>query len=163
MHRAEKAYCDERKSSKDRTPTRTRNLLIMKKDLQCDKCGVIQSICDGNSSSRSRCSQTAPHHFSDEHFQQSQDNFSGTNARRKSESSYSLSKSPSFSTTNDLHLTIRRRIVYTQVLLEAFGNASIASNSNSSRFVSIKSELVFNRILILLRILILIAIAGKLF
>lgn len=147
-HRStEKTNCDERRSSVskalqcDRTPTRTKNLLIMKKDLQCDKCGYIRAICD-DTSADNRCSSTkgTSCHSSDEHFNTNNFNdnatFKSTNCKLKSESTYSLGRSSSFINSSDIHLTIRRRIVYAQVLLEAFGNASILLNSNSSRFVS---------------------------
>lgn len=129
-NRSEKTECDK-------TPTRTKNVLIMKKDLQCDKCGYIKAICD-DISTDSRCSKGTSCHLSDENFSTNYFNenatFKSTNCRLKSESTYSLSKSTSFN-TSDIHSTIRRRFVYAQVLLEAFGNASTPLNSNSSRCV----------------------------
>ncbi|XP_055322935.1 unconventional myosin-Ia [Sitodiplosis mosellana] len=148
-NRTDKANCDERRSSVskalqcDRTPTRTKNWLIMKKDLQCDKCGYIRAICDGTNHTDKQCSSNAKGtscHSSDEHFYTNNFNdtatFKSTNCKLKSESNYSLGRSSSFINSTDIHLTIRRRIVYAQVLLEAFGNASISLNSNSSRFGS---------------------------
>lgn len=140
----------------DRTPTRTKNFVIMKKDLQCDKCGYIKSICDdnndddgiasgsgnanNNTNTNNRCTKGISCHLSDEHFSTNyfKDNATVkcTNYKLKSGSTYALSRSSSFINSSDIHLTIRRRIVYAQVLLEAFGNASIPLNSNSSRFVS---------------------------
>lgn len=142
-HQAEKSNCDERKwnMSKlqqcDKTSTRGKNWLIMKKDLQCDKCGNIKAIC-GDGSREISC------HWSDEHVNNHSNNsfdnanFKSTNSKLKSESTHSLGRSSTFGSTTDIHSTIRRRIVYAQVLLEAFGNASTALNSNSSRFVSMK-------------------------
>ncbi|XP_031619986.1 unconventional myosin-Ia isoform X2 [Contarinia nasturtii] len=142
----------------DRTPTRKKNFVVMKKDLQCDKCGYIKSICDdnnddgitggsgisntstgnNNTKTNNRCSKGTSCHLSDEHFSTNyfKDNatIKCTNYKLKSGSTYSLSRSSSFINSSDIHLTIRRRIVYAQVLLEAFGNASIPLNSNSSRF-----------------------------
>lgn len=149
-HRSDKINCDERRSSVskalqcDRTPTRTKNWLVMKRDLQCDKCGNIRSICDDTDHSDNRSAsfnaKETSCHFSDEHFNTNHFNdtatFKSTNCKHKSESTYSLGRSSSFINSTDIHLTIRRRIVYAQVLLEAFGNASISLNSNSSRFVS---------------------------
>lgn len=130
-NRNEKTKCD-------RTPTRTKNVLIMKKDLQCDKCGYIKAICD-DISTDSRCSKGTSCHLSDEHIStnyfKENATFKSTNCRLKSESTYSLAKSTSFNTSGDIHLTIRRRFVYAQVLLEAFGNATTPLNSNSSRCV----------------------------
>lgn len=146
-HRGERSNCDDRKwnMSKvlqqcDKTPTRTKNVLIMKKDLQCDKCGYFKAICDGKNVD-SRCTKGTSCHLSDEqvnsHFFKENATLKSTNSKLKSESTHSLRRSSTFSSTADIHSTIRRRIVYAQVLLEAFGNASIALNSNSSRFVSV--------------------------
>lgn len=113
--------------------------MIMKKDLQCDKCGYIKAICD-DISSDSRCSKGTSCHLSDEHFNtnyfKDSATFKSTNCRLKSESTYSLGKSSAFNIPSDIHSTIRKRFVYAQVLLEAFGNASLPINSNSSRCVS---------------------------
>lgn len=158
-NRTDKTNCDERRSSVskalqcDRTPTHSKNhlsdknWLIMKKDLQCDKCGYIRAICD-DTSADNRCSSnktSSSCHLSDEHFNTNNFNdnatFKSTNCKLKSGSTYSLGRSSSFINSSDIHLTIRRRNVYAQVLLEAFGNASIPLNSNSSRFVSKLSHL----------------------
>lgn len=153
LHRGEKTNCDDRKwnvSSKalqqcDKTPTRTKNVFIMKKDLQCDKCGYFKGIGDGTQTDI-RCTKGTSCHLSDEHVNSNsfKENatFKSTNCKLKSESTHSLRRSSTFSGSNDIHLTIRRRIVYAQVLLEAFGNSSIALNSNSSRFVSDLTRLI---------------------
>lgn len=150
VHQAEKSNCDDRKWNASKfqrcdkatattTTTRATNWLIMKKDLQCDKCGTIKAVCGDGNIADNRYARDNTCHLSDEHVSShSFDNssFKSTNCKVKSESSYSLGRSSSFGSTTDLHLTIRRRIVYAQVLLEAFGNATIPLNSNSSRFVS---------------------------
>lgn len=145
MHQTEKSNCDDRKwnatklSRCDKVPTRATNWMIMKKDLQCDKCGTIKVVCGDGTIPDNRCARESACHLSDENVAASHhlDNstFKSTNTRVRSESTYSLGRSSSFGSTSDLHSTIRRRIVYAQVLLEAFGNASIPLNSNSSRFV----------------------------
>lgn len=154
-HPEKKNYGDERRWSLSRalqcdkttTKTPTKNVLVMKKDLQCDKCGYIKAICD-ETIAQNRCSNKgASCHSSDERFNINhfKDNvtFKSTNCRLKSESSCSLGRSSTFINSYDIHLTVRRRIVYAQVLLEAFGNASIPLNSNSSRFVSWPFFVVF--------------------
>lgn len=122
----------------DKTSIRTKNWLIMKKDLQCDKCRNIKAICDG-ATMECQYSREKPCHLSDE---QLSNNFvdnatmKNINCKLKSESTSSFRRSTTLCSSSDIHSIIRRRIVYAQVLLEAFGNASIPINSNSSRFVS---------------------------
>lgn len=180
MSNAEKTNCDERKWNNvskqqqqqllqqqqqqqqcDKSLTRSKNWLIMKKDLQCDKCGSMKTICNDGTIVDNRCSRgTATCHLSDEYVSNGYyfdgATFKSTNCKHKSESTHSLGggggggggvggcgfggsgtgRSSIIGSTHDIHLTIRRRIVYAQVLLEAFGNATSAINSNSSRFVS---------------------------
>lgn len=150
VQRGEKSNCDDRKWNMpkvlqqcDKTPTRTKNVFIMKKDLQCDRCGYFKSVCD-ETNTENRCTKGTSCHVSDEqvnsHFFKDNATFKSTNCKLKSESTHSLRRSSTFNGTTDIHLTIRRRVVYAQVLLEAFGNAAIALNSNSSRFVSFYSN-----------------------
>lgn len=141
---SDKINCDDKKCNVskllqhcDKTSTKTKNLLIMKKDLQCERCGYIQAICDGTNIDKPWSKSTICR-LNDEHLFNNFNNVTlkSTNYRLKSGSSISLGKISTTSLDN-INLTIRRRIVYTQVLLEAFGNASNQLNSNSSRFVSL--------------------------
>lgn len=128
----------------DKTPTRAaKNWLVMKKDLQCERCGYVQAFGDGTTNDKPWTKGTMCR-SSDEQLHRhaaNRDNngtLKSTNYRLKSGSSISLGKISTTSLTN-INLTVRRRIVYAQVLLEAFGNASNHLNNNSSRFVSIIS------------------------
>lgn len=147
----QKLNCGERKLSLpkalqqcDKTPVRQKNYLIMKKDLQCERCGYVQAFDDGSGINNKWASSTICH-LNEEHIGNSlyKDSsiLKSTNCKQQSISTNSLNKMmSSASTVNDVNLTIRRRIVYAQLLLEAFGNASNQLNSNSSRFVSLLSS-----------------------
>lgn len=141
----QKHNCDDRKNNLtallhgEKTPVRTRKLLIAKRDLhhQCERCGYVQLNGIINDNNWPRKAQ-----LSDK--ERSSNKCVGENALGKSTN---LKKHRSVSTqslgyrydANDdaANRTLRNRIVSSLVLLEAFGNASDPINSNSSRFVSI--------------------------
>lgn len=127
----------------DKTPLRAKNLLIRKKDLRCERCGYVQAICDGNNIDDKWSNNTACYLNTErlnKNFYKDKIILKSTNYKQTiTGSTNSLRRSTS--TVVDINSTVRRRIVYAQVLLEAFGNASNPLNSNSSRFVSILSRI----------------------
>lgn len=147
----QKHNCDDRKNNLtallhgEKTPVRTRKLLIAKRDLhhQCERCGYVQLNGIVNDNNWPRKAQLGDRErFSNKCV--------GENAFGKSTN---LKKHRSVSTqslgfrydANDdaVSRTLKHRIVSSLVLLEAFGNASDAINSNSSRFVSICESVGF--------------------
>lgn len=143
-HHNDHFNCDEKKSNHskvlqrcDKTPFRAKNVLIRKKDLQCERCGYVQAICDEKNIENQWSNRTACHLDAknlNNNFFKDRIALKSTNFKNISGSTNSLRKSTM--AVVDVNSIVRRRIVYAQVLLEAFGNASNPLNSNSSRFVS---------------------------
>lgn len=123
----------------DKIPFRAEKLLIEKKDLRCERCGYVQTICDGNNID-DKCSDKTACYLNTErlnnNFNKDKISFKSTNYKQTINGSINSLRT-STSTVIDTNAIVRRRIVYAQVLLEAFGNASNPLNSNSSRFVSV--------------------------
>lgn len=132
----QKLNCDDRKLNItkllqcDKTPVKTKNNFhISKKELQCENCGFVGSngiTIDNKRSNKQKC------YSKDEYF--SNNVFSDTSCRQITNSTNSLGHT--FNSCKNVYSIIRKRIVFSQFLLESFGNASNQINSNSSRFVS---------------------------
>lgn len=141
----QKHNCDDRKNNLtallhgEKTPVRTRKLLIAKRDLhhQCERCGYVQLngiINDNNWSSR-KTQLSDKERFSNKCFSENASGKSTNLKKHRSVSTQSLGFR--YDGNDDVTCrTLKNRIVSSLVLLEAFGNASDSINSNSSRFVS---------------------------
>lgn len=143
----QKHNCDDRKNNLtallhgEKTPVRTRKLLIAKRDLhhQCERCGYVQMngiINDNNWSRKAQLSDKE--RFSNKCVGEKALGKSTNLKKHRSVSTQSLGYRYDANDDAANH-TLRNRIVSSLVLLEAFGNASDPINSNSSRFVSIRA------------------------
>lgn len=140
----QKHNCDDRKNNLtallhgEKTPVRTRKLLIAKRDLhhQCERCGYVQlnGIINDNNWPRK------PQLSDKERFSNrcvSENAFGKSTNLKKQRSVSTQSLGYRYDANDDAVIrTLKNRIVNALVLLEAFGNASDPTNSNSSRFVS---------------------------
>lgn len=145
----QKHNCDDRKNNLtallhgEKTPVRTRKLLIAKRDLhhQCERCGYVQlnGIINDNKWS-SRTPQLSDKERSSNKCV-SENAFGSKSTNLKKHRSVSTQSLGYRYDANDdaASRTLKNRIVSSLVLLEAFGNASDSINSNSSRFVSIEA------------------------
>lgn len=130
----------------EKTPVRTRKLLIAKRDLhqQCERCGYVQlngNINDNNGSRKVQLSDKE--RFSNKFVNENA--FAKSTNLKKHRSVSTQSLGYRYDSNDDAaSRTLKLRIVSSLVLLEAFGNASDHINSNSSRFVSIDQFAINN-------------------
>lgn len=142
----QKHNCDDRKNilsaslHGEKTPVRTRKLLIAKRDLhhQCERCGYVQmnGIINNDNNWPRKAQLSDKEQFSNKCVGEKTLGKSTNLKKHRSVSTQSLGYR--YDGNDDAaNRTLRNRIVSSLVLLEAFGNASDPINSNSSRFVSI--------------------------
>lgn len=141
----QKHNCDDRKNNLtallhgEKTPVRTRKLLIAKRDLhhQCERCGYVQlnGIINDNNWSR-KAQSSDKERYGNKCV--SENAFGKSTNLKKHRSVSTQSLGFRYDANDDVVCRmLKNRIVSSLVLLEAFGNASDTINSNSSRFVSI--------------------------